>query len=285
MSSVMAETVQVEKIKKIVWWRSKRSIFVGQISSVVALIGLLTWWFIFHPYVSTDDARVTATVVHIASQGMPGRIEKINVKEGSKVQRGDVLIELDHRMAEAQLARARWKFELATHELKRAEQLSAQNGLPARDLDKARAEAHFSQAEMNLAEITLDNTFLKSPIVGLVVQKTIEVGDMLEPSQTALSIADIDQAWVAANIEETSIGFVKVGQPVTVAIDEGGSLVGKVMEVRGAAAAQFALIPSDNAAGNFTKLVQRIPIKVSLDSHPEKSLRVGQSVEIKIKVR
>jgi len=277
-----AETIN--KPLKNKWWRTKKSLLVMKISGAVAFLALLVWWIFFHPYVSTDDARVAATLVRVASQGIAGRIEKLNVEEGSKVKKGDILIETEHRTAEAQLARARSKAELAVHDLKRAEQLSAQNGLPARDLDKARAEAGISDAELKLAEVALDNTFLKSPIDGIVVQKTVEVGDMLEPGQTALSVADVDHAWVSANIEETSVGDVKPGQNVSVSVDEGGHLRGQVLEVRAAAAAQFALIPSDNAAGNFTKLVQRIPIKVSLDPHPDKLLRVGQSVEISIRV-
>ena len=97
--------------------------------------------------------------------------------------------------------------------------------------------------------------------------------------------ADIDHAWIAANIEETSVADVRVGQPVTVHIDEGGTLSGRVSEVRSATASQFALIQSENPSGNFTKLVQRIPIKVALDPHPDHPLRSGQSVEIKIRVR
>jgi membrane fusion protein (multidrug efflux system) len=126
---------------------------------------------------------------------------------------------------------------------------------------------------------------LKSPVDGVVVQKVAEVGNILEPNQTALTVADIDHAWISANIEETAVAAVKIGQPVTVHIDEGGELTGKVSEVRAATASQFALIQSENPSGNFTKLVQRIPIKVELDAHPSQSLRSGQSVELRIRVR
>jgi len=78
---------------------------------------------------------------------------------------------------------------------------------------------------------------------------------------------------------------VKTGQKVTISVDEGGSLTGKVTEVRKASASTFSLIPSDNASGNFIKVVQRIPVKIELDPHQGKILRVGQSVEISIKVR
>jgi membrane fusion protein (multidrug efflux system) len=81
------------------------------------------------------------------------------------------------------------------------------------------------------------------------------------------------------------VGAVRRGQKVYISVDEGGSLTGTVIDVRNAAAAQFALIPPQNAQGNFIKLVQRIPIKVKLDPHPGRILRVGQSVEIRVRVR
>jgi membrane fusion protein (multidrug efflux system) len=116
------------------------------------------------------------------------------------------------------------------------------------------------------------------------VQKTTEEGNIIEPGQTILTVVDTDHAWVNANIEETAIADVKAGQSVHIKIDEGGSLEGHVIEVRSSVAAQFALIPSDNGAGNFTKVVQRVPIKIELEPHPGRDLRVGQSVVIKVRV-
>ena len=96
----------------------------------------------------------------------------------------------------------------------------------------------------------------------------------------------MDHAWVSANIEETRIAQVKPGQPVSINIDEGGSLTGKVQEITSAAASQFSLLPTENASGNFTKVVQKIPVKIALDPHPGKRiLRAGQSVSIRIRVR
>ncbi len=253
---------------------------------VIALItGVGIWWFWFRTYVSTDDARVAATMQYVAPQAMSGRIEVITVEEGSPVVKGMILIELDHRTVEAQCAKARAQMEFKTQELKRAQELFAKHGMPRRELDRIRSEALIAEADLKCAEVALDNTYLRSSIDGRVVQKIAEVGNILEPGQTALVIADLAHAWVSAYIEETAVGPVKPGQSVRIVIDEGGELTGKVIEVRQAAAAQFALIPSDNAAGNFTKLVQRIPIKIGLNPHPEFLLRVGQSVEVTVRVR
>ncbi len=278
-------SLEVQKSAKRSWWETKRAKTTGLVCLIIAIFGVVAWWYLFYPFVSTDDARVAATLVRIAPEGISGRIEKLNVTEGSRVKKSDILIELDHRLSEANLERAQSRSDLANQDLKRSQSLARQRGLALRDLDKAQAESRMADGELKLAQTTYDNTTLKSPIDGVVVQKMAEVGNILEMSQTALTVADVDHAWVGANIEETAVGRVKVGQPVSIKVDEGGTLTGHVSEIREAAAAQFALIPSDNAAGNFTKLVQRIPIKIELDEHPGRVLRPGQSVEIKIQVR
>jgi membrane fusion protein (multidrug efflux system) len=97
-------------------------------------------------------------------------------------------------------------------------------------------------------------------------------------------MADEANAWIAANIEETAVGAIRVGQKVDIMVDEGGELTGEVLEVRSSVASQFALIPSDSGAGNFTKVVQRIPIRIKITNRNDKTLRAGQSVEIRIRV-
>ncbi|MDD5457244.1 MAG: HlyD family secretion protein [Candidatus Margulisbacteria bacterium] len=267
------------------WWQYRRSKIVGSVLLIGFVAGMLIWLYMFRPYVSTNDARIATTLVRIAPTGVSGRIEKVNVIEGDRVKRGQILIELDHRIAQAQLDKAKAKYNLLSIDLERTQKLVKSNNLPQRDLENARSNFLIAEAEVNLAQIALDNTFLKSPIDGIVVQKIAEVGNILDPSQVGLIISDIDHAWVYANIEETFVGRLRLGQTVAIKIDEGGRLTGKVIQILAATASQFSLIPADNAAGNYTKVVQRIPIKIELDPHPNKMLRSGQSVEIRIKVR
>jgi membrane fusion protein (multidrug efflux system) len=250
----------------------------------LVILGASVWAVFFRPYLSTDDARIAATTVRIAPPGAGGVVVKVNVTEGDRVKTGGVLVELDHRTAQAQLQRAQARLSLAQKEAKRMEEMAAENGISPRDLDSARANLQTAEAEARLAEIAYDNTFLRSTLDGIVIQKSTEVGNILEPGQTAVSVTDIDHAWVSANVEESFVGSLKVGQPVTINVDEGGRLTGRVSEIRAATAAQFALIPSDNPSGNFTKLVQRIPVKITLEP-TNRPLRVGQSVEVKIQVR
>lgn len=269
---------------KLRWWKSPRSKFTGLVSLGLALVGALVWWFFFHPYVSTDDARVAAVLVRVAPESAGGRVIKLAVKEGDVVKKGDVLVELDHRIAAAQLKKAEAKAQLTASDLKRISLLVGQRGLAPKELDLAKSSADTAEAELQLAQVAMEDTSIRSPVDGVVVQKSTEEGNYVERGQTLITVADTAHAWIAANIEETEVGHVKVGQPVKVSIDEGGKLYGHVSEIRSSVASQFALIPSDNGAGNFTKVVQRVPIKVQLEDHPERTLRAGQSVEIRIQV-
>ncbi len=269
---------------KISWWQTKKSRRAGAVMLAIAIAGIFIWRISFYPFVSTDDARVAMTVVRVASFGTGGRIIKVNVEEGSRVKAGDVLVELDHRVPQAKFDRAKAKADFAEKEFQRMQQLYRQGSVTPQNLDNARSNYDSAKADLNESEVALENTYLKSPFDGVVIQRVAEVGNILEAGQTALSVADEDHAWISANIEETSVGLVKAGQEVHVSVDEGGKLEGKISEVRSATASQFALIPSDNAAGNFTKVVQRIPVKVALEPRQGSHLRVGQSVEIKVRV-
>lgn len=276
--------IEIKEQEKIKWWRTTKSKHAGVAMLVIAIAGIIVWRLSFYPFASTDDARVAMTVVRIASFGTGGRIIKVNAEEGSRVKANDVLVELDHRIPQAKYDRAKAKADFAEKEFQRMQQLFRQGTVTPQNLDNAKSNFDSAKADLNEAEVALENTFLKSPFDGVVIQKVAEVGNILEAGQTALSVADADHAWISANIEETSVGLVKIGQRVHISIDEGGELQGKISEVRSATASQFALIPSDNAAGNFTKVVQRIPVKVALEAGQGSHLRVGQSVEIKIRV-
>ena len=158
--------------------------------------------------------------------------------------------------------------------------------LRTRQVEEARAQAAQVRAELAFAEVALGRMTLRSSVGGTVVRVTVDPGDSLSAGQGAVTIVDVGHAWIAANIEETLAGLLRPGQPVRIVIDEGGELSGRVDVITQAAASQFALIPADSAAGNFTKVVQRIPIHIAIDPSPRiQSLRIGQSVEVRVRVR
>jgi membrane fusion protein, multidrug efflux system len=268
------------------WHKKQRVKLFAAVLIAVILVGFASWWVLFRSFVSTNDSRVAMNIIRVSPVGVGGTIEKVMVEEGDVVKEGQVMVEIDHRVAEANFKKAKAKFEQASAELNRLKRLYGKNYTSKRDFDNAKMNFDIAEAELRLTEVNLQNTYLKSPINGIVIQKLAFPGNLLEPGQVAAAIADVDHAWVSANIEETRISQVKPGQDVAINIDEGGKLTGKVQEITSATASQFSLLPSENASGNFTKVVQKIPIKIALDPHPDIAvLRAGQSVSIKIKVR
>jgi len=156
----------------------------------------------------------------------------------------------------------------------------------SRQVEAARAQAAQARADLELAEVALDRMTLKSSVDGVVVRVTVDPGDYLSPAQGAVTVVDLAHAWIGANVEETSSGLLRLGQTAEVSIDEGGKLTGRVDVITQSAASSFALIPADNAAGNYTKVVQRIPIRIAIDPSPRiHTLRAGQSVEVRIRAR
>jgi membrane fusion protein, multidrug efflux system len=270
-------------VQEIPWFMAKRAKITGAIVLFISCSCFVIWFFGFRPYISTDDARIAATIVKVANRGAGGLIQNVNVAEGSVVSQGTVLLEMDNRSARAQYDRAKARAEFTTLENKRMEELARQHGTSQQQLDKTRSDALSADADFRLASLALEFTSLRSPVNGIVIQKLADPGNILEGNQTAITVADIDHAWVSANIAETDVKNVSPGQKVTITVDEGGHLTGHVSEVRKSVASTFALIPSDNASGNFTKVVQRVPVKIEIDPHPGKILRVGQSVIVSIR--
>jgi len=145
------------------------------------------------------------------------------------------------------------------------------------------AQLQQAQATYDSAQLALTNSIIKAPISGTVVRTALQVGENVSVGQTILTISNLDTTWISANIDEDKSGRIKVGQDVTVKIDSlpGITFAGKVSEVGGAAQSTFALIPSENTSGNYTKVTQRLSIKITVDKQG-KILKPGMSAIINI---
>lgn len=152
------------------------------------------------------------------------------------------------------------------------------------------AAAAVSQAEANLkaAELQLSYAEIKASADGVVTRKSVEPGQIVQPGQSLLMIVPLQDIWVTANFKETQLADVKSGQKATVKVDTyGREFHGHVDSIAGATGARLSLLPTENATGNFVKVVQRIPVKIVLDPvPPEKAvLRPGMNVEAAIALR
>ncbi len=142
------------------------------------------------------------------------------------------------------------------------------------------ADLHAKEAALNGAKVNLGYTTIEAPGDGTVGERLVRPGQLVSPGTQVISFVPLIK-WVQANYRETQLTNVKVGDAAEIRIDEypGHVVHGKVQEIAPASGSQFALIPPDNATGNFTKVVQRIPVKIALeDSTFANSLRPGLSV-------
>ena len=149
------------------------------------------------------------------------------------------------------------------------------------------ADLHVKEAALTLAQVNLGYTRIEAPGDGIVGERQVRPGQLVSPGTQAISFVALTK-WVQANYRETQLTNVKVGDPAEIRIDEypGRVVHGKVLEIAPASGSQFALLPPDNATGNFTKVVQRIPVKIALeDSSFANSLRPGLSAIATVQTR
>ena len=152
----------------------------------------------------------------------------------------------------------------------------------------AEAEVQRRQADLQKAELNLTYTKVVAPVSGEVSNRTVEVGENVQLGQQLMKIVPLEDVWVTANFKESELRDMKPGQPVTVHVDAPDKdYKGHVNSIAGASGARFSLLPPENATGNFVKVVQRIPVKITFDPGQLKGheLRPGMSCEPKVWIR
>ncbi len=149
------------------------------------------------------------------------------------------------------------------------------------------ADLHAKEASLSVAKINLGYTRIPAPADGTVGERQVRPGQLVSPGTQVVTFV-AETKWVQANYRETQLTNMKVGDPAEIRIDEypGKVFRGKVLEIAPASGSQFALLPPDNATGNFTKVVQRIPVKIAFDdANLASSLRPGLSVIATVRTR
>ena len=230
--------------------RSARVRFVLLPILVVAVIAAgyfaYTYWWDSQHYVSTDNAQVSGQQVPVGSMNA-GRITRVDVKVGQTVKRGQVL---------------------ATVELPSQVGI-AQNGSPKMD---------FLPDADSLVEV-------RSPLDGVVIATPGAVGATVSPGQAIVTLVDPSQLYVTANVDETQIPRVKVGQTAEVYVDAmDQTVVGRVDALTPATAASFSLLPqNNNTTTNFTKVTQVVPVRIAVSLGNQPGL-LGSSASVRIRV-
>jgi membrane fusion protein (multidrug efflux system) len=190
----------------------------------------------------------------------------------------------------AQIKQAESKLEQANADLRTAGNRPHMMRVIEARAQSAQAIADQKKAKLDQAELNLQYTKVIAPVSGAVSNRTVEVGQNLQPGQVMMMIIPLDEAniWVTANFKETQLKKIKPGQPVDIEVDATGKTYkGRVDSVAGASGERFSLLPPENATGNYVKVVQRIPVKIVFDAGEIKNheLRPGMSVVPKVWIK
>ena len=311
-----------ESIDNVPLFRKKKIVIPALIILIAVAIGI--YWYIGQlGYVSTDDAFIDGNKLSVSSKIL-GRIASLNVDEGDTVKQGQLLVQLDstdlkaqENQAEAMLALdnesislAKVNVEKAQDDFNRAQTQYKDNIIPKEQFDHMQKALEAAKASYNIAltkigtakaqikliKTELQNTQIYSPMDGVVAKRWVLAGDVVSPGQPIFAIYDLKNIWITADLEETKLAQIHIGDTVEISVDTypDQTFRGQVYQIGSNTASQFSLIPPSNASGNFTKVTQRVPIKISIKQvknngkeDPDESIKLlpGMSVEIKVKVK
>ena len=279
--------------------------------------GWAYWELVGSRHVSTDNAYTAAEVAVVTAE-IDGPIAEVRVVDSQKVRRGDVLVVIDDtdaklamRQAEADLARAQAQIasakanlERSGIDLKRREALVDSGSVSGDELtqvkngatnahvalDAALATEALAEARLDKTKVDLGRTVIRAPVDGVIARRQAQLGQRVQPSVPLLSVVPVQDMYVNANFKEVQLQDVRPGQKVELVCDLYGDKVvfhGVVDGFNGGTGAAFALIPAQNATGNWIKVVQRLPVRVRLDPAElaANPLRVGLSMTAKVDLR
>jgi len=151
----------------------------------------------------------------------------------------------------------------------------------------AQARVEQSRAAERLAELNLSYGVVRAPASGIISRKNVEVGSLVSPDRPVMALVPLNDIWIVANFKEDQIGLIKPGQSASIEIDTfpGRVLQGKVESLAAGTGARFALIPPDNATGNFVKVVQRVPVRLKIENQGDIALRPGLSASVTVRIQ
>ena len=171
--------------------------------------------------------------------------------------------------------------------VQQAQASGQQTEVNRRQYEAAQAQIATAAANLKQAQINLSYTLIKAPVEGRIGNKTVQLGQRIQPGQPLLSVIS-DDSWIVANFNETQVGKMQPGEAVEIRVDAfpGQTFKGVINSQSPASGSDFSLLPPDNATGNYTKVVQRIPVKITFDGNSikgyENRITPGMSAEVTV---
>jgi membrane fusion protein, multidrug efflux system len=258
----------------------------------VAIIAaaIVTAYYIYEAYTheETDDAYVTGHL-HAIAPRIAATVTDVMVNDNQRVKAGDVLVKLDPSQYFALSLAAKANLDDAQANYDRLKPLIPTKAVSQQDVDNALSKLQTDQAEYALANLEIDYCTITAPSDGYVGRKNVEVGNRVSTGQTLMDVVEPD-LWIVANFKETQLAHMRVHQPATISIDSIPDKVftGTIDSFSPATGNEFALLPADNSTGNFTKIVQRVPVKIVFDPDSikgyEDRIRAGESAVVNVSI-
>ena len=282
----------------------RKSLFLifGLIVFVTTFLFVTYYFFISYNHVTTDNAYVGAEVAQVTA-ATGGIIKTIHYKDTDMVKTGDVLVNIDDSDARFVLARAKADLDKSQADLDSAKMdsdrrsvLAKSGSVSTEEVTNSKnafksAQAIFDAASVafSQAQVDLDRTIIRSPVDGVIAKRQVQLGQRTQPGTNLMSVVPLLSLHVDANFKEVQLRKIKIGQVVELTSDFYGNSVvyhGKIVGISGGTGSAFAVIPAQNATGNWIKVVQRLPVRIELDpkelaDHP---LRIGLSMQVDVDV-
>ncbi len=316
-STVLPDTIQPEKKR---FFKTPWKVTVLALICAAIAFGIVIYSHEKMKYVWTNDAFIEGYGVDLSSN-VTEKITDLFVDEGEFVKKGQVIAVLRNNVPLAQKEEAEAKIVSTEQEIivKEAHYLKIRNDyeralkgiedkiiseqdfdhaqknfeMAVGELDLARANFILAKKQLEVVEAELTHYIIEAPQDGMIAKRWIWFGDVVRPGQSLFTMVDLEDVWVLANLEEKKIRKIRLGDEVKVRIDAypGVDFYGEVFTIKGAAASKFTLVPQNNATGNYTKVEQRVPVKISIKRpsgfSKDKPLYLfpGMSAEVYVKVK
>ncbi len=253
---------------------------------ITGIIGIRYYLFSSeHEY--TDDAY-TSGHIHMVSPRVDGTVIAVLVDDNYKVHQGDVLVQLDPADFQVKVDKAQADYNRAKADFDRVAALKDDVAISKQDYDQTHDALGVAKAALDDARNQLNYCTIHAPSDGYIGRKQVEVGNRVTVGGALMAV--VQDNWVVANYKETQLGEMKIGQRAEIEIDAipNRKFYGTIDSFSPGSGSVFALLPPDNATGNFTKIVQRVPVKVVFDADSirgyESRILPGLSVETTVDI-
>jgi membrane fusion protein (multidrug efflux system) len=269
--------------KKFQWTPLKILVAVVVGIAVLILAGIYIAYAMAHE--TTDDAYTTGYVHQISSR-VTGNVTQLMIQDNQFVHQGDVLLQLDPTDYQVQVERAQANYDKAKADFERVDALKDDVAISKEDYDQTKNNYEVAKAALRDANDQLSYCTVVAPTDGYIGNRTVDVGNRVTVGGALMAV--IQDIWVVANYKETQLGKMKKYQQVQITVDAipGQTFQGHIDSFSPGTGSAFALLPPDNATGNFTKIVQRVPVKILFEPDSiekfHKRLVPGLSVETSV---